>query len=576
MQPQSRFQSVFSNAALTFLVGLTATTLIACGSGDNNEENNAGNNGTGNNTTGNNTTGNNTTGNNTTGNNTTGNNTTGNNTTGNNTTGNNTTGNNTTGNNTTGNNNPTGTARVQVLHLAEGAGTVDVYNNDGDAPLIDDLDERAGTAFFEVPSGVSLSLDVVAGDAADSSEPVYTLDLPNGVPADSTYILAATGDVTADDGADDAFRIVAIPGARSSGEPDVVKVLVVHGVDDAPEVDVVLDNGDRDDPAISELPFAEFTADDDGNAEYVDLDPTMTLFGGPLMIDINVADVNDHVASFQTPDLSGFAGQAITIAATGSVEDGTFGLTAFLALEAGAPSPMAGAPLEEAGRLQVIHNSPDPAAAIVDVYVGTDLLLLNDFAFRGATPYLTVPAGEDNEFDVNITGSEAADASDPVAGPIPVELDNGSTTIAVASGIVGDADTPFALLTTEGREANATEMAVDTKIHHGSPDAQPVGVRPAGTEVALVPMASYEDFTDYLPVPSATVGKLELFDPDTDATLLVTEAEIDFSGFSSPVIVLASGFLTPGDVGADAEAIGLLAIDGNGDTVVVPLVAPTE
>lgn len=42
--------------------------------------------------------------------------------------------------------------------------------------------------------------------------------------------------------------------------------------------------------------------------------------------------------------------------------------------------------------IQIIHNAADPAAAEVDVYLGPTLIL-DDFAFRTATEFLSVPSG---------------------------------------------------------------------------------------------------------------------------------------------------------------------------------------
>lgn len=61
--------------------------------------------------------------------------------------------------------------------------------------------------------------------------------------------------------------------------------------------------------------------------------------------------------------------------------------------------------------LQVIHNSPYAAAAEVDVYVN-DVLLLDDFAYQAATPFVTVPSGVDLKVDV--TAANAPDNSSPV------------------------------------------------------------------------------------------------------------------------------------------------------------------
>ena len=46
----------------------------------------------------------------------------------------------------------------------------------------------------------------------------------------------------------------------------------------------------------------------------------------------------------------------------------------------------------QTARLQVIHNAADPGAVSVDIYLnGT--LLLDNFGFRDATPYIDAPAG---------------------------------------------------------------------------------------------------------------------------------------------------------------------------------------
>ncbi|MBV2245837.1 MAG: DUF4397 domain-containing protein, partial [Lentimicrobium sp.] len=57
-------------------------------------------------------------------------------------------------------------------------------------------------------------------------------------------------------------------------------------------------------------------------------------------------------------------------------------------------------------RLQVIHNSADAAASVVDVWLN-DQLLIDDFAFRTASPFIDAPAGVD--FDVVIQPANSTD-----------------------------------------------------------------------------------------------------------------------------------------------------------------------
>ena len=112
---------------------------------------------------------------------------------------------------------------------------------------------------------------------------------------------------------------------------------------------------------------------------------------------MDVTPGNDNstiVASFQA-DLSGLGGGAAVVFASGFLSPSenqngaAFGI--FAALPNGTVVEF---PSVQLSRLQVIHNAADVAAENVDIYLnGT--LLLNDFAFRTATPFIDAPANVD-------------------------------------------------------------------------------------------------------------------------------------------------------------------------------------
>ncbi len=477
---------------------------------------------------------------------------------------------------------PTGEARVQLLHLADGAGEVDIYVN-GEI-LLDDFAEETGTGFFPVTAGAELTVDVVAGDALDNSDPVYTVTLADGLVADTKYVLAAMGDVNSDDEAS-AFRVVAIGGARTPTEVGTgpVGAMLVHAVDDAPTVDVVLEQGFSGETAVDNFAFGSYTSDAAGMAQYIDIDPAALTFGGTALVNINEATTDEFVAGFQTTDLSSLAGQQVVIAATGSLAEGTFDLTAFLGLDAATPAASPGLALSSAARLQVVHNSPDPAAEVVDVY-GNGVKLIDDFAFRTATPFITVPSGTD--LDLNIAAPDSEDDTTPVVDAPTINLDPGSTTIAVASGVVGaEGDAAFEILTTEGNEGlgaadpDSVLVNVLVKLHHGSPDTPAVGIRAEGADTNIVDSFEYKDFVGYVPLSSDTNTVLEVVNPVADfATVVKTDAAIDFSNFTTPVVVMASG--STGlvtdifEAGVNLEAIALIAVLPDGTVTTLPLILP--
>ena len=83
-------------------------------------------------------------------------------------------------------------------------------------------------------------------------------------------------------------------------------------------------------------------------------------------------------------------------------------------------------------RVQVIHNSADEAAETVDVWLN-DVLLIDDFKFRTATPFIDAPAN--TEFTISIQPSNSTSADNPLWSQ-NYTLADGETYLLVANGIV--------------------------------------------------------------------------------------------------------------------------------------------
>lgn len=82
-------------------------------------------------------------------------------------------------------------------------------------------------------------------------------------------------------------------------------------------------------------------------------------------------------------------------------------------------------------RLQIIHNSADPAAETVDIYVNAELFI-DDCAFRDATAFQTVPAGI--QLDIGVAPASSG-SSDDVIATIPVTLQAHKTYVAIADAL---------------------------------------------------------------------------------------------------------------------------------------------
>lgn len=232
--------------------------------------------------------------------------------------------------------------------------------------------------------------------------------------------------------------------------------------------------------------------------------------------------------------------------------------------------------LAQTAQVQVIHNSPDPGAAMVDVYLDGDLAL-DDFAFRSATPTLDLPAGV--EIEIGIAPGNSTSSADVIAA-FPVTLTAGEAYIVQAAGVLDASlpdnpegvDTAFNLyIDTHLRTAGAG-AEVDLLVFHGSPDAPTVDVRAQGVG-PLFEALQYTDYADdYISVPPNSY--LLDITPAGEAGTVVATFMADLTSLGGgAAVVFASGFLTQGA----SSPFGLFAALPDGTVIELPSApAPTE
>jgi Ca2+-binding RTX toxin-like protein len=223
-----------------------------------------------------------------------------------------------------------------------------------------------------------------------------------------------------------------------------------------------------------------------------------------------------------------------------------------------------------AALLQVIHNSPYAVAATVDVYVNGSKLL-DDFAFRTATPFVSVPSG--TPLTVQVAGGNSASAAEALFTQT-VTLADGKNYIAVAVGdpLSKAAATQFGLSVTDAGRTSAAAGTVDVLAFHGAPDAPTVDVQARGVGT-VVNDFSFRQFAaeGYLSLPAADFD-LDVTTPDGVVNVRGFDANLTAAGGKS-VTVLASGFVAP--PAGSKNDFQLLVAFADGTTALLPVLAPT-
>jgi hypothetical protein len=210
-------------------------------------------------------------------------------------------------------------------------------------------------------------------------------------------------------------------------------------------------------------------------------------------------------------------------------------------------------------RIQVIHNSPDKATQKVDIYLN-DKLLLDDFTFRTATPFVNAPAGEVLKIDV--LPSTSTSSNNPIYTISPT-LTEGSKYVLIADGIVSSKDiyfhnNPFSIEVYDmGRETAIKPTNTDVLVHHGMLGIAPLSFGNANTFPAKeFARAQYAGFNGYTELPTKDF-RISITTLDIFGNVGLFSAPFEKLGFSGKAVtIIASGFVNP-EVNSNGPTFGL-------------------
>lgn len=485
------------------------------------------------------------------------------------------------------------TASLQVIHNCADAAatTVDVYA--GTTLLIDNLQFRhSSQTFTNIPANTNIVVGIAPPTSTSSSQSIATFTV-NFAP-NSLNIVVADG-ILSPTGYSPSNTVTPFTlntftaGLAASPASTVTSLLVHHGSTDAPVVDVVAPftgtNPVIPNILVNDAPYSAF-------AGYLNL-PTAN-----YKIQIRDQYNSNVVAEYLAPlSTLGLGGSALSVIASGFLNPSNnsngpaFGL--YVSTVAGGSLIPLPTSTISSTRLQAIHNCADALASSVDVYFrsattgSAAVLLIDNFNFRTASPYIDVPVAE--TVTLSIAPATSTSVSQAIAN-FTYNLSASSKYQLIASGIVsplgytpGSGTAPFTLAANASVREKALNITTDTDVlvFHGATDAPAVNVVTAGGSTVVSNMA-YGTFNSsgYLQLPSnTTAGNYTLHITDAPGTTTVASYIAPLNTLNTTgnaLTVLASGFLNPAN-NSNGPAFGLwAALPTGGNLVQLPSLTTTS
>ncbi len=390
-------------------------------------------------------------------------------------------------------------------------------------------DVIGGTSFLDVTSGETLSFSVFeAGTETEAFEANISLD-PS---VRKQFILADYDDEL-------TFIKVPVPAGLdiSSGA-----LLSVVNVSDVASLNLVIDG---DDEVLG--PFESLAPSSTFSAEAIN-----------SVFEFSDADSGAEFAAF-APQLPLFDREFVSVLVTGSDEPRL--------ILAGSSGRVTERSVYEAGTalVQIIHNANDTRREEVAISLNGEVVI-EELAFRTATPYLEIPAniGIDLSILTSASGFSFLDVS--------TELEADKRYVIVANGIATNnhADNPegidnsFGLMVIEKDRIlanNATET--DFIFVHGGTDAPTVQLFEQGSNESLGTL-SYGQFSPYISITpqASTVMELRTVDGDLAARFVVDLETVT----GEAGVLLANGFVNPNQ-NRNGDELDLMFVASDGEVI---------
>ncbi len=218
--------------------------------------------------------------------------------------------------------------------------------------------------------------------------------------------------------------------------------------------------------------------------------------------------------------------------------------------------------------LQVIHNSADPLANKVDIYLNGGILE-DDFEFRKATGVKVVPSN--TLLNIGVAPGNSTGVSDTLRN-FPFTLEDGKHYVLIATGeVLGNGNKALKIYSFDQGRIDAAAGGTDLLVFHGSVDAPGVDITLENGTLLNDPGTANVQLGDFRGYVNLPVNNYSIQVRAAGSDNVVKGFEVPLSTLETEglaLTVFASGYLSPA---TGQPNFGLFAATKNGDVIELPV-----